>query len=1007
MKKVLVSVLLALGFGTLFGQETQIINNRHHLFEDGKSLFIQQKYGAAKKAFEDYLTTANPSSGYYADASYYIACASYEMNDPNSEEILKSFIEQYPYYPMQKRIAFMLGRLYFEEQKYKQAANYLGQVDPYDLNQEEAEQYYFAQGFCLLQQKDYQNAKLNFMRMSYSDSYFDDKNYYVAYCNYSLGEYNDALQGFERCKMTKYEEPALYHMLQIYEQTGNSTEAVNIGHQLIEKYPNNPNNTEAFRILGESSYKNGNFKNAIMYLTEYENLTKKVQREDMFILGVSYYKTDDCNNAIKYLSKATNKSDAIAENAYMLIGQCALKTNDAQRAKMAFYAAYNIGSDPKSKEENLYNYAIATYRTGSVFGESTKAFNQFLNEYPSSSHTDEILNLLASAYMTESNYDEALKAINSIKKPNAKIQQAKEYILLRIGVKNFNEKRYAKAEEYLTQSILLSSSQSLTPQAYLFRGETYFRLNDYDKSIADLKLFISKNKNNKTADASKAFYTIGYGYFQQSKWSEARNWFNQYLSNEPNKQSSYYFDALSRIGDTYFYERKFDNAANTYAKVIASKSTNTDYAIYQNAFIKGLQKNYRGEIADMQGLIRNYPSSVYAPKAQYEIGRAYVLQNKYNDAINEYNVVLEKYPNNAIARKASLEIGMLYENMGETDRAIAAYKKVIERYPGSEQTNVALESMQNLYVEKNDVASYISYSQSIGLSGTAGSSTSKEDSLSFIAAEKVYAKRDYTQAIPALVSYLKRYCENKTTLNCINATYYLAESYYEQDNKKLALERYKILANLDGNEYQETSLVRAAEIAFDQKQFNDAADYFRKLKEVTTNAETKFKAQLGMLRCYYQTNNHAMAVENATILLSNPTTPEVEREARYSRMKSLIALGNWTEALNDINYLKNDVSNIMGAEAAFLSAEYLFFQNNQEASEEEIVDFIGKKSPFQYWIARSFVLLADIYIVKKDDFQAKQYLLTLKENYKAKDDIEQMVNARLADIDTRYKETVY
>lgn len=150
-----------------------------------------------------------------------------------------------------------------------------------------------------------------------------------------------------------------------------------------------------------------------------------------------------------------------------------------------------------------------------------------------------------------------------------------------------------------------------------------------------------------------------------------------------------------------------------------------------------------------------------------------------------------------------------------------------------------------------------------------------------------------------------------------------------------------------------------------------------------------------------------MAVENATILLSNPTTPEVEREARYSRMKSLIALGNWTEALNDINYLKNDVSNIMGAEAAFLSAEYLFFQNNQEASEEEIVNFIDKKSPFQYWIARSFVLLADIYIVKKDDFQAKQYLLTLKENYKAKDDIEQMVNARLADIDTRYKETVY
>ena len=87
--------------------------------------------------------------------------------------------------------------------------------------------------------------------------------------------------------------------------------------------------------------------------------------------------------------------------------------------------------------------------------------------------------------------------------------------------------------------------------------------------------------------------------------------------------------------------------------------------------------------------------------------------------------------------------------------------------------------------------------------------------------------------------------------------------------------------------------------------------------------------------------------------------------------------------------------------------EYYFYQKQLQQSEDEIVAFIDKKSPFQYWIARSFILLADIYIVKKDDYQAKQYLLTLKENYKANDDIEQMVNSRLADIDTRYKETIY
>ena len=152
-----------------------------------------------------------------------------------------------------------------------------------------------------------------------------------------------------------------------------------------------------------------------------------------------------------------------------------------------------------------------------------------------------------------------------------------------------------------------------------------------------------------------------------------------------------------------------------------------------------MQKKYGEEIADLQRLIKKYPNSIYAPKAQYEIGRAYVLQNKYSKAIEEYNTVLTNYPQTPIARKAILETGMLYENMGQTDKAIAAYKNVVEKYPGSEQTNVALESIQNLYVDKNDVASYVNYSKSLGTTTVSNVSASKEDSLSYIAAERVYA----------------------------------------------------------------------------------------------------------------------------------------------------------------------------------------------------------------------------------------------------------------------------
>jgi hypothetical protein len=57
-------------------------------------------------------------------------------------------------------------------------------------------------------------------------------------------------------------------------------------------------------------------------------------------------------------------------------------------------------------------------------------------------------------------------------------------------------------------------------------------------------------------------------------------------------------------------------------------------------------------------------------------------------------------------------------------------------------------------------------------------------------------------------------------------------------------------------------------------------------------------------------------------------------------------------------------------------------------------------------MARSFVLLADIYIKRGDDFQAKQYLLSLQSNYKAQDSIQDLVQERLDKIAERENETI-
>jgi hypothetical protein len=52
------------------------------------------------------------------------------------------------------------------------------------------------------------------------------------------------------------------------------------------------------------------------------------------------------------------------------------------------------------------------------------------------------------------------------------------------------------------------------------------------------------------------------------------------------------------------------------------------------------------------------------------------------------------------------------------------------------------------------------------------------------------------------------------------------------------------------------------------------------------------------------------------------------------------------------------------------------------------------------------VLLADIYIKQNNDFQAKQYLLSLQKNYKPADEIQTMITERLNAISEREKKTI-
>jgi TolA-binding protein len=115
--------------------------------------------------------------------------------------------------------------------------------------------------------------------------------------------------------------------------------------------------------------------------------------------------------------------------------------------------------------------------------------------------------------------------------------------------------------------------------------------------------------------------------------------------------------------------------------------------------------------------------------------------------------------------------------------------------------------------------------------------------------------------------------------------------------------------------------------------------------------------------------------------------------------KSYYAKDNMVRALNLFENLSKEVKSVEGAEAMYRVAEINYKMNKDSVAEELIYKFAQANSPHGYWLAKSFILLSDIYYEKGDLFSAKHTLQSLINNYPNETDgIKDEASAKLTKI---------
>ncbi len=987
LQKVLFRLVFLVSILPVFSQENAYHSNEDNDFKQGIELLEKEEYGIAQQLFEAcYERNKTSNSELRALSQYYIALCAVRLFNDDAEYLTFKFIGENPENPLVNQAYFNLAGYFYARKRWKNSIEYYLKVDDDKLTREEWSEYFFKLGYAYFSADDYTNAKLAFYHIKDFDTkYTPPAVYYYSHIHYEEKNYQTALNGFLRLTSdATFGAIVPYYIVHIYYLQGRYKEIIDFAPGIIDQVTDK-RLAEVARITAEAYAELGQYKESLPYFRTYLDSAKTVTKEDKYQVGFAYYKAGEYNEAIAILGSVSTTDSRLGQNAAYYLADCYLKVNDKQNARLAFQSAVKGNYDPVIQQDALFNYALITYElSNDPFNEAIRAFQDFINRYPDSKRIQEAYRFLIQAYLNARNYRLALESIEKSDLGSDEMKQAYQKIAYYRGIELYNNLEFAAAVKHFNKSLQYGDfDQALKARALYWKGESYYRLKDYQHAISAYNQFRNAPIAYTLDEYDLIDYNIGYAYFHQKNYPKAIESLRKFTDNAGAKLEKEKIDALNRIGDSYYAQSDYYSAIDFYGRASEDKSDGNDYALLQKGIGEGLINKDVQKIQTLQELVTYYPASNYADDALYEIAQSYLKIQNSDRAIENLKLIISRYPQSIFTPISYVQLGLLYYNRDNDNQAIKYYKDAVRLYPGTEAARDALFGLKNIYVDLNRVEEYFSYVNGLGQS-TAGISISEQDSLSYISAEKLYMDGNCQGASKAFKQYITNFPSGSFLLN---AHFYKGDCNYQQKEYDEALTSFNYIISRPKNIYTEQALLGAARIEMNRNDYQEAVKHYTQLIESNASQGIIKEAYVGVMRGDFELKDYENALEaTRKVLELDKLSPEISREAIFIKAKSLQELGRDALALDEYKKIAVEVMSREGAEAKFRVAELSFKRGDVATAEKQILDFSEKTTPHEYWIARSFILWADIFAKQKKYFQAIQTLQSIIDYYEKTDD---------------------
>ena len=969
------------------GQESLHLLEKNNYYPSPSENYSEGLYGVALAQSEDIA---------FLDEWISIqAQSALELDETRSIDLLLESIARTNSDEEKNAIRLSIGNKYFDRKEYDLAHQFYAQINHTYLDQIHDQSVQFKLGYIALMNKDFVTSAKHFEDVTATvGNYTRDGYYYLGINQYYLDQVEDAIKSFEKVENeSRYRDLIPYYLTQIYFKDQRYDEVIKYCEQRLEQ-PNLRNRNQINKMLGLSYLAQGSEVDALDYLDAYASETSKLSENEFYQLGYLHFKHGNRMQAVGYLKQLAHQDSQIGQMANYLLGSISLNQGNKQEARSAFKQSskYTYFKDIKNESEFLY------YKLAADLGEERTAINGLAGLEVKHPYYDDSQKLLSQLLVRTDDYAAAITTIEGFSQKSPEIVSAYQALCYDYGQQLAGDGREVEALNYFKTASDTPGSDVITKESQFWTGFLLDQKGDYLSSRSYLDKYLGSGKGQHTF---KAHYLLAYQDIGEQDYKAATTHLEQAMqTHNPHApdETALLNDALTRLADLRLVDNDYESALRYYDLAIDNGALKADYIIYQKGLIYGVNGRPYDKLTTLETLIKSHPDSEYRDDALFEVGESMVALEKNNEAYKIFESLASLYPNSSYVPKCHMRMGLISFNHGDMEAALQAYKQGLRTSDNNEDQREALITIEEIYLNNlNDSEAYFSYLENeIGFKYE----DITKDSIAFQVAYESYKEGNYEKAIGLFDNYQNKYGDG---FFVDDSYYFEAESYVLLKHYSKGLDNYESVMTVAGSEYHDFALKKAAVISYNHEEnFSKSLRYYGELIKVSGSSSLEY-VEPAMYSAAQLDDTGAVEQYAKIVSEHADAEPELKSTANFYLGQVFQRQNKMDEAIRVYNLSARDVTSHQTAEAHYQIAKIFYDRAQYDNAEAQAFEATKRGVNYPFWVAKSLILLGDIYQQKNDFLNATAAYESVIENFKDNVKLSDEAKAKLSDLNARIK----